>query len=172
MRILAKPAFLVLLTLLTVAASGPAQSVVYFLVGEFPGQEIYYDSYVLPLHEPDEIQHARNLIEYGPGFGDPLVVAKIAAESNGINRDYLAPGFPEWSWHIEEFSTFAFATIEILDGWPGFVEDDVDGWIQNTNGYIGFWNYTVIDEITLVPEPGTVVLLLSVIALPLVLRRR
>ena len=38
-------------------------------------------------------------------------------------------------------------TIEILDGWPGFVEQDVNGWIANTNGRVGFWTYTVVAEL-------------------------
>jgi hypothetical protein len=30
-------------------------------------------------------------------------------------------------------------SIEIYDGWPGYVESDVARWIANTGGVIGFW---------------------------------
>lgn len=143
--------------------STPAQAeIVYFLVGEWPGEEVHGDSYVLPLEDEHAIEHARDLIAFGPeAVGDPIVVAAIEAGSDGINRDYLAPGYPEWSWHVTEFDSFAAGTIEILDGYPTLVENDVPWWIENTNhpdepevGYIGFWRYTVIAEITPIPEPS------------------
>jgi hypothetical protein len=64
-----------------------------------------------------------------------------------------------WSWHVVEFLEFADATIEILDGWPTLVEQDVRGWIDNTGGIIGFWEYTVTAELHSVREPGTAGLL-------------
>jgi hypothetical protein len=143
----------------------PAQAqTVYFLVAERPGDEIHGDSYVLPLEDEHAIEHARDLITLGPeAVGDPIVVAAIEAGSDGINRDYLAPGYPEWSWHVTEFDSFAGGTIEILDGYPTLVESDVAWWIENTNlpgepevGYIGFWRYTVIAEITPIPEPSAI----------------
>jgi len=119
---------------------------------------------VVPIDDADAIQHARDLIALGPEtVGDPIVVAAIEAGADGINRDWLAPGAPEWSWHVTEFLSFAFATIEILDGYPTFLESDVAGWIENTNqasepevGYIGFWSYTVIAELAPIPEPSAV----------------
>ena len=92
MRIPPRQAVFALIALITLAIPVAAKSAVYFVVGEFPGEEVYYDSYVLPLDSPDDIQHARDLILYGPEFGDPLIVAKIAAGADGINRDYLAAG--------------------------------------------------------------------------------
>ena len=127
-----------------------------FLVAESPGQEIHGDSYVLPLDDLNDILHARNLIQFGPATGASIAVAEIAKGADGINRDLLAPGAPEWSWHVTGFSGFADYTAEILDGWPTFVESDVDGWIDNTGGFVGFWSYTVVAE---VPEPATIGLL-------------
>lgn len=118
-----------------------------FLVAEHPGQAWHHDSYILPLRDPMAIDHARNLIAQGPAAGQPIVVAQIATGTNGINRDYLAPGSAPWSWHVTRFEAFAETTIEILDGWPGYVECDVQGWIANTGGYIGFWTYTVVAEV-------------------------
>ena len=150
---------------LVALAPAPARAdVVYFVVGEWPGQEIHGDSYVVPIEDPLDIQHARDLIALGPeAVGDPIVVAAIEAGADGINRDWLALGAPEWSWHVTEFQSFAFATIEIQDGWPGYVESDVAGWIENTNqasapevGYIGFWSYTIIAELPPIPEPSAI----------------
>lgn len=147
-----------------VATGAAATETVYFVVGEWPGQEVYGDSYVVPIDDPLDIQHARDLIALGPEVaGDPIVVAAIEAGADGINRDWLAAGAPEWSWHVTQFEGFAFGTIEILDGYPTYVESDVDGWIENTNqssepevGYVGFWGYTVIAELPPIPEPALI----------------
>jgi hypothetical protein len=120
---------------------------VYFLVSEI--SPTHNDSYILPLTDADDIAQARALI------GDPdsnpakIVVATIAPCENCDypNRDLLNDG-KRWSWCITGFEGFAENTIEIYDGWPTFVEDDLDGWIENTNGVIGFWAYTVTRELT------------------------
>jgi len=128
----------------------------YFVVAEFPGHELHHDSYILALTNTDDIAHARALISSEPELESRLVVAKIAAGPDGINRDYRKKTAPPWSWHVTEFLSFAEHTIEILDGWPTFVESDVDGWIAGTSGAIGFWSYTVVDELPLAPEISAV----------------
>lgn len=149
------------LTALFLAAglAAPAHAVPVFFVVAESGAPVHGDSYVLRLDAPDDISHARDLIAQGPAAGAPIVVAAIAPGADGINRDVLAPGEPLWSWHITSFEGFADSTIEILDGWPTFVEEDVAGWIANTGGFIGFWNYTVVAELPSTPEPGGVLLL-------------
>jgi hypothetical protein len=136
-------------------APGPA-SPVYFLVAELPGEEVHNDSYVLPLTRADQIEHARDLIEHGPeAAGEHIVVASMRAGADGINRNLRAEGAPAWSWHVTDMITFADTTMEILDGWPSFVEEDVAGWIANTSfddetgteGTLGFWGYTVVEEL-------------------------
>jgi hypothetical protein len=136
-----------LVALLTPALANASRAdSIRFLVGEV-GEPTHHDAYILPLSDPAAIGHARELVSAGPAAGAPIVVAKISKGANGINRNSLAPGSPPWSWHVTEFEGFADNTIEILDGWPTYVEQDVDGWIQNTNGYIGFWQYTVVAEL-------------------------
>lgn len=134
--------------------SGPEPATpVYFLVAELPGEEDHYDSYVLPLTRPDHIEHARALILHGhEEMGRHIVVANMSAGADGINRDLLAEGTPAWSWHVTGMIDFSDMTMEILDGWPSFVEQDVGGWIENTcfegtEGTLGFWGYTVVDEL-------------------------
>jgi hypothetical protein len=138
---------------------GPAAPV-YFLVAELPGHEVHNDSYVLPLTQADHIEHARELVEHGSeAMGTYIVVASMRAGADGINRNLRAEGAPAWSWHVTEMVTFADATMEILDGWPSFVEQDVAGWIENTSfdenateGTLGFWGYTVVEELDDYPQ--------------------
>jgi hypothetical protein len=134
------------------SAIASTDETVYFLVAERPDAIVHGDSYVLPLSEPAAIAHARALIEAEPGTLPSIVVAEIAAGADGINRDHLALGAPPWSWHVTGFEGFTDFAIEILDGWPTFVEQDVDGWIANTGGMVGFWNYTVTAEL---PTPDS-----------------
>ena len=138
---------------LTFSNTAPAAAT-YFIVGEFPGTESRGDSYILPLYQPDDIAHARDLILNGPQIGGPLVVAEIMAGSDGINRNWGAPGAPVWSWHVTQFIEFGDFTIEILDGSPTMVEENIEWWIGETStgapdvGRIGFWGYTVIGELS------------------------
>ena len=41
--------------------------------------------------------------------------------------------------------------IELCDGWPGFVEQNPQAFINNTNGQICFWGYTVVSELAEAP---------------------
>jgi hypothetical protein len=144
---------------------------IHFTVAELPGIDVHGDSYVIAIDESrtDLIDHARALIDWVESGGDEatspggtILVAPIAPGSDGINRNILAAGEPLWSWHVVGDPEFADSTIEILDGWPTFVESDVPGWIANTNGNIGFWNYTIVAEIgTFVPEPSSIVLVVA-----------
>lgn len=134
-----------------------------FVVAEMQGNETYYDSYVLTLSNDSDIAHARDLINNGSSIGGALIVADIAIGSDGKNRNYLQPQEPLWSWHITSFSGFADFTAEILDGTPTYVENNLDWWMLNTGGTIGFWNYTIVSEIesSVVPLPSAMWLFLS-----------
>jgi GNAT superfamily N-acetyltransferase len=131
----------------TPAAAAPTE----FLVAERPGHEVHGDSYVLVLSEQADIDHARDLIVKGASAGATIAVVRIAAGADGRNRDVRAPGEPLWSWHQTAFEGFADFAIELCDGWPGYVEEDVERWIANTGGTICFWSYTAVEEL---PEPG------------------
>ncbi len=149
-----------------------------FLVAELPGEVDHNDSYVVTIDEQDAaaLAHARELVAWvnsGANMDDApdgrIVVTQMTGGADGINRDHRAPGAPAWSWHPIGEVSFADTTIEILDGWPTFVESDVGGWIANTRGdnlaevgQIGFWGYTIVEELgPVVPEPGTWILLAS-----------
>lgn len=136
----------ILLTFFSMPQMVDAETI-FFVVSETALDTVRGDSYVLGLEDASDIEHARNLIAKGPSVGRAIIVADIAPGSDGINRDVLAPGAPQWSWHVVDFGSFADATIEILDGSPTIVEEDVDSWMQNTGGVIGFWRYTVTAEL-------------------------
>jgi GNAT superfamily N-acetyltransferase len=136
------------------SAPASAAAPVEFLVAEPPGHEVHGDSYVLLFSEQADIDHARDLIAKGGAAGAPIAVVKIAAGADGRNRDLRAPGQPLWSWHQTAFAGFGDAAIELCDGWPGYVEQDVQRWIANTDGTICFWSYTAVEEL---PEPGCAV---------------
>lgn len=123
------PVLRCLLLLCALLAASPVGAVpLLFLVAEPPGGIFHGDSYVLPLEDPGAIAHARDLIaRRAAQAGAPIAVARIAAGADGVNRDLLAAGEPPWSWRVTEFLGFADFTIEVLDGWPGYVEQDVDG---------------------------------------------
>ena len=103
------------------------------------------DSYVLPLTNPDDIDFARDIVQGGNGA---IVFARVTAGGDGINRDRLAPGMPEWSWHVTEFMEFATAAIEICDGTPAFTEVDAQNAGEGEEWIICYWNYTVVAEVT------------------------
>jgi hypothetical protein len=159
-----------------VSATTTSAAPVYFLVSEFPDQIEHGDSFVLPLEDADDIAHARDLVARGRAAGSYLIGADIVAGADNINRDILAEGKPAWSWHISKFDQFADASIELTDGWPGFIESDVQGWINNTGGgtvdndgdgepdgppptvgRIAFWSYTVTAELTGPPTDLSIV---------------
>jgi|SRR5881394_1470748 len=95
---------------------------VYFLLADPLGTVVHKDSYILPLSKEQDINHARYLISrYGFGYsGDDqtIVVANVVGAKDDINRNFLDPKFPKWSWQVSEFRGFADYTSEIWDGTP------------------------------------------------------
>jgi len=130
----------------------PDPGIVYFMVSEYPDVN-KGDSYILPLSDPVHIQTAREIIANPQDNPDRIVVARIERQSDNLlikNRDLLQS--ITWSWYIVEFQGFAGSTIEIIDGSPTTVEEDIEFWFQNTAnsndfGSIGFWGYTVKKEV-------------------------
>jgi hypothetical protein len=136
-------------TLTALALAGPALAgeAIRFFVGEISGP-FHDDGYVLVLTDPDDIAYARTLINDPDNAPDKIVFASVTPGADGINRNFALDSAPAWSWHVDEFIGFTSASAEIFDGWPGFIEEDIEGWIANTDGgYVGFWNYTITAEL-------------------------
>ena len=129
----------------TAAAAEP----VWFVVAETTPE--HGDSFLLPLSDPQDIADARTIVAEGNlGGVFSIVGARIAAGGDGFNRDVLREGAPLWSWHVAEFIGFADLAMELCDGWPTFVEQDVEAYIANTE-QICFWSYTVVAELDSAP---------------------
>ncbi len=127
----------------------PRESV-YFVVSDPEGD--HGDSYILPLQDLSDIAHARALIADPENTDRHIAVARIRrGAGNPPNRNLEGDG-EAWSWHVSDFVGFADFTAEIYDGWPGYVEDNLDAWMDNTDGTIGFWSYTVTEELEPVDE--------------------
>jgi hypothetical protein len=141
------------LSLLAFVSEAQAGQTNYFLVA--PTHPVVRrergDSYVLPLTRESDIEWARHIIEVGPGTAERLIVeARISRGNEGaVNRNYLASGAPLWSWHVSEFIRFTDSAPGIGDGWPGWVERELDYCLEI--GGISFSAYTVIAELGPVP---------------------
>jgi hypothetical protein len=62
-----------------------------------------------------------------------IVVAEISnAVSTHGNKDLKRD--IHYSWKVTGFLGFADTTTEILDGWPQYVEDHYEEWVQVTKG--------------------------------------
>ena len=110
---------------------------------------IHGDSFLIYLENRVDIDTANAIILDPKSQTIPMILlADIEKGGDGINRNVKGDG-KFWNWHVKKFITFAESTIEILDGWPIYLESDVDGWIRITGGKIGFWGYTIKGRYTL-----------------------
>jgi len=112
----------------------------YFLVAEI--EQHHNDSYALLISNPEDIAHAYELVEYGPSVGGTIVNAYIEHwdpnDGINLNRNYLDPNSPSWSWYVTEFNGFADWAVELCDGSPTGTEHSI-GWY-----HICYWAYTVV----------------------------
>jgi hypothetical protein len=124
-------------------------ALVYFLVTETDVE--HGDSYILPLKDVEDIAEARAILA---SHEKKIILAEISNDANenySLNKDLLKNH--TWSWHVVSFKGFVDTSIEILDGWPTYVEENYSEWVENTkgdgaNGNIGFWNYTLKREVS------------------------
>jgi len=126
----------------TMPADDTGSPTVYYLVGE--NVVNHNDSFILPLSNPDDISFADKIID---GSERPRIIVGVIRPGSGdgiyLNRDILDPDKRIWSWSIDKFEKFADVTAEIYDGWPGYIEQNLNDWMIQKDGAIGFWNYSV-----------------------------
>ena len=77
------------------------------------------------------------------------MLANVVAAKDDINRNFLDPKFPKWSWQASQFVGFAEITPEAWDGSPTQLE--WFDWSRGGQATIGFWDYTVVKELGSVP---------------------
>jgi hypothetical protein len=108
-------------------------------------------SYLLPIDDPEQLTQARAQLD-GPQDGGQLIVARIRAGGDGLNRNLRLSGQPLWSWHVAELLEFSDLSIELCDGSPQLVEDDPAAFVANTGGVICFWGYSLASELPRAPR--------------------
>ena len=125
----------------------------YFLVAEI--EPHHNDSYALLISDPWEVWLAYDLAEYGPSLGGTILSAYIEpwdpSDGLNINRNYLDPNAPSWSWYVTEFLGFSDLSLELCDGWPTWTE-------HSMYNQICFWGYTVVAALGTELDPWCYVL--------------
>jgi hypothetical protein len=130
------PGFLVLSASVALVAAcdgsstGPdAQGVVFVI-------EVVDETFRVRIEDPDLIAQARRIL--AGEEPQKIVTGQLAAGDGGFNDP--------WSWHILPGTVgFAEAAIELCDGKPSFVEDDLTYWL-NTVGTYCPWSAQIIAE--------------------------
>lgn len=120
----------------------------YFIVGTRPvpfefggGWPEHLESQVVAFDDESVVAQARNFIRNSRGNG-PWVRMSVAAGSDGINRDYLIPGAPEWNWHPTSNGEFfsGYIVLPILPLSPSAINTPEGMTIIQEQG--GIWFYS------------------------------
>lgn len=142
--------FPVLLMLLATLAAevvfADPSNVVYFVFAEAPAPR-GRDAFVLPLTRSNDIAFVRSWLRDGdPPQGTPTTpVFWIACGSDGINRDYLTAGAPQWSWHVVEFVGFAAGVSGHIGSSATYIEGHLDEWMANTRGLTALFHVPLFE---------------------------
>ena len=112
------------------ASTGPDGGIV-FVVRVADAEE-----FRILLRDPALIAQARRILRGEES--QKIVVGPLAAGDGGFNDG--------WSWHlVPEETGFAEAAIELCDGRPSFVEDDLDYWLGTVRTYCP-WSARIVGE--------------------------
>lgn len=124
---------------------------VYFLMIEqrFAGPR---DSFVLPLTRPEHIAYAREFLTPGSTNRVLWAITKIRKGPDGLNRDFLAFGAPQWSWYVTEFIGFAEYVVEEIQTTATLLERHVE-YLMPGEESGGAFAYRVFAE--MLPPPCT-----------------
>lgn len=111
--------------------AGPSPNAALFRVEACQNQQ-----FNVRITNPDVIQQAEQLI----GSTDqPVLTAELRPGSGSFNRPY--------SWHMDPATVdFADLTIEVCDGCPNDVQQDLDYWL-NTVGRFCPWSSRIVSRI-------------------------
>lgn len=122
----------------------------FFEVGPTSGGGQHW---VALITNPEQVQIARDII--AGRTGPRIPAGRIVKGWGGFNRDPSDPGLRRWSWHLDPSSlALVEFTIELCDGQPSFVEDELDYWVNQVGTYCP-WSHTILREIE-IPTPSPV----------------
>lgn len=94
------------------------------------------ETFQVRITDPDVIAEAERLV----GSEDQRIVTGPLVRGDG---GFNAP----WSWHLDPDSvTFADVTVEVCDGCPHMVEEDLDYWVD-TVGRFCPWSTEVVERV-------------------------
>ena len=106
--------------------------------------------------EPEAVFEVRVVDEtFRVGVNDPVQIdsfaARLASGAEGNLVGELAPGSggvnAPWSWHLDPQTVeVADLTIEVCDGTPSMVEDDLEYWLGTVERYCP-WGVRVVARI-------------------------
>jgi hypothetical protein len=112
------------------SSTGPDEQAAVFII------EVVDETFRIRIEDPDLVAQARRIL--GGEEPQKIVTGQLAAGDGGFNDP--------WSWHlVPETVGFAEAAIELCDGKPSFVEDDLSYWL-NTVGTYCPWSAQIIAE--------------------------
>lgn len=94
------------------------------------------DVFHVLMRNPQSIRTAQEMI----GASDQKILTGILRRGDG---GFNAP----WSWHLDPSRTgFADVTIELCDGCPDHIENDLDYWIDTVGQYCP-WTTRVVSRV-------------------------
>jgi hypothetical protein len=110
-------------------AAGPVESATFVIAVE-------NEQFRVRIEDPAAVAEARSLITSGMAKN---ISGEILRGANGINSGY--------SWHLKPSSVeFADMTIELCDGMPSYVEENVDYYVDTVKRYCP-WGARVMSEV-------------------------
>jgi hypothetical protein len=124
-----------------------APSARYFRLSDSSGSQ----SYVVALQDPGLIDQAVKQIQlpWQTNYLPRILVARVTSGSGGFNRDFSSAWKAPWSWHVAEVYRFADFASQGCDGNPLFLEQTLGTWSPDDQGAICFWNYRIVEELSL-----------------------
>ena len=110
-------------------AAGPVEAATFVIAVE-------NEQFRVRIEDAGAIAEARSLITSGVAKN---ISGEILRGANGINSGY--------SWHLKPSSVeFADMTIELCDGMPSYVEENVDYYVDTVKRYCP-WGARVMSEV-------------------------
>ncbi len=123
--------------------SNSNNEVAYFEVGPKNAKLSEQGYFLIKLTDSDKISTARTILKNNE---KKIVTGVVAFSWGGFNVDLQNKRL--WTWHLASKSVqFADFTVELCDGTPQFVEENVFEWIHSQTRFCP-WSWTLIREVT------------------------